>query len=212
MNTRKLLARLGPKTPQLIRTALTNGSDALTPQDIAAALGFVKVRPGRDLYEFLWVPNRASNPVLRNELEMKMANALMDEQRRREMAGLTKFPDPPATLCVTPDGRKSVLRFCIKVARCCLHEMVHRNDCPDCKGFGEVFIKAAGSGLVSKPCEKCTGSGTVPVGWLRRSRMMGVRNTTFKECVEQPYGWLLGYMREQEAQAAHEHWKAMCER
>lgn len=214
MNTRKLLARLGPKTPQLTRLMHGTGGfsspDSLSPQDIAAALGFIKTRPGRDLYEYLWVPNMNSNMARRSELTQAFAAELRDEQGRRVQAGSNRFPDPPAKLCMHSDGRKSIYRYCVRIAETCLTELTKRNDCPSCNGFGEVLDFFGDDPVRSiMSCPTCVGAGTVPFGKASRAKLIGVRREVFCSHVEASYVWLLGYMREQEVRAASEHWEAM---
>lgn len=208
MNTRKLLARLGPKTPQLTRLMHGSGgfssSDTITPQDIAAALGFIKTKPGRDLYEYLWIPNMDRNMTKRRDLTFAFASQLRDEQGRRVQDGFNKFPDPPAKLCMHSDGRKTIYRYCVRIAETCLTELTKRNDCPACNGYGEVFGK-----FVISECPTCFGSGTVPFSKASRAKMVGVRREVFCSHVEASYVWMLGYMREQEVKAASEHWEAL---
>lgn len=212
MNTRKLLARLGPKTPQLTR--IMNGAGgytsatALTPQDIAAALGFIRTRPGRELYEFLWIPNMMTNMARRTELTQAFAAVLRDEQNWRitNKCKAKPFPDPPAKLCMHADGRKTIYRYCVRIAETCLTELTKRNDCTSCKGFGEAFKPEART-IVE--CPVCFGSGTVPFGKGSRAKMVGVRREVFCSHVEPAYVWLLGFMRDQEVKAASEHWEAM---
>lgn len=212
MNTRKWLARLGPKTPQLTRIMHGSGGysdlDSLSPQDIAAALGFIKTRPGRDLYEFLWVPNACKDPVKRNALTVSFASALREEQNRRIHKGERKFPDPPAKLCLTPDGKNAIFRFALKVAACCLGELTNRNDCPTCKGFGQVVSKD-GVGVVFAECVGCYGCGTVAFSQAHRAKLLNIRKETYVDNVDEAYRWLLGYMRHQEMDAAEEHWRAL---
>lgn len=212
MNTRKWLARLGPKTPQLTRIMHGSGgysdSDSLTPQDIAAALGFIKTQPGRDLYEFLWVPNASKNAMKRNALTVAFASALREEQNRRIRKGERKFPDPPAKLCLSPDGKNTIFRFALKLAACCLNELTNRNDCPACKGFGQVVLKD-GVGINFADCLDCYGHGTVAFSQSHRAKLLNIRKETYASNVEEAYRWLLGYMRHQEMDAANEHWRAM---
>ncbi len=214
-NPRYMLTRLGPKTPNLMRFMHGGGGSSvgdLSPQDVAAALGFIQTRPGRDLYEYLWVPNAMSNQGRRNLLIREFAAALSREHLTRlenpNSRSRPRFPDPPASLCAGVGGIPNPMNYCYKVTEACLTELTKRNDGQRCKGFGEITEIRDGA-LVFTTCPECLGSGTAPFSQKQRAKMVGCRHMAYVNAVEPAYRWLLGYMREQEEAAAREHWRAL---
>lgn len=212
MNTRKMLARLGPKTPQLTRIMHGSGgsgssSDTLTPQDIAAAMGFIRNKLGGDLYGFLWIPNAINSPIKKASLILRFAKELRNEQLDRILTNKKPFANPIGKQTVV--DIYSII-YCQNIANACITELTKRNDCTKCFGYGEIlWQKEAGKAFTTIDCPSCTGTGTMAFSKENRAKLLGIRRQTFQDVVEEAYVWLLGYMREQEQLAASEHWEAL---
>lgn len=213
MNPRKILARLGPKSPALVRFMLFGTTcttkpttDILTDLDIAAALGGIQNPLARAIYEYLWAPGVAENKNKNLALLDNIAAALVREQAARK-AKDQPWPDLPASLCRPIPGITTPARCgAIRMAHAALMELTHRNSCQTCAGYGEQFDRTS---LKVVDCPSCFGTGVTKVGKKRRAANLGMTKPTYEKRVHLAYDWLVGYLRGLEAEAASEHWRAM---
>lgn len=212
MNPRKILARLGPKSPALVRFMLFGTTcttkpttDILTDLDIAAALGGIQNPLARAIYEHMWTPGVAENKVRYAKLVQDAAAAVVREQERRREHG-NPWPDLPKELCrPIPGLRAPALCAATRMAHTAITEIAGRNNCSTCAGYGEQFDRTS---LKVVDCPSCFGTGVTKVGKKRRARALGLSNFGYAKAHD-AYDWLVGYLRGLEAEAASEHWRAM---
>lgn len=197
MHIGKSLARLNPKTSQF--TMGSGGVPDLTPQDIAAALAFVKPGLGRELICRIWWPAGAAltaadldellmtaqlsewrsrmDKVL--DAQLVRAYAKNDSERSRASAAL----DRARALMwprLGPEARYAAIRLGV------LEEMSSSLLCKVCRGRGSVID---GEKIIN--CPTCDGSGHRTVSDRYRAKLIGRDVTTYKQTWAPVYEWTL---------------------
>jgi FAD/FMN-containing dehydrogenase len=199
MNPRRLLALLGPRSPSLTRLmhrefGMRGNASPTTPQDVAGALAWIKHPLAAQVYLLLWFPGFAERDALR--VAAQVGALLWREWQGRAARG--------AWACLPAKWGADPAAGCAVVARAVLFEMRHRQDCPQCAGYGMV---AVGDGVGR--CEPCAGQGFVPYPKKLRAKLVQLRRSVYLHQVEGPYAWLLTVVRELERTAASAHYDAL---
>lgn len=203
MHIGRLIARLNPTTVRFDIGA--GGIPELTAQDVAAALGMVRNKLGRELLCRLWWPDGAA--MTAHQLDSLLRDAQLKEWNRREASmyealGRVACHEGSASLreaerMYANAHAKRWPKWIAKiepleiapgyesVRRLVVEEIVHPRDCPPCHGRGHVMK----SGLLTE-CTRCEGLGIVKYGPTWRSRRMGVKESTYRQTWDGPYEWL----------------------
>lgn len=199
MNIRKLLARLNAKAPQY--TVGNGGIPEITPQDIAAALGMVEDRIGREIFCMAWWPDGAN--LTRKDLRDSLKNLLFDEYSVRYRAASADrlerhlFDKPQAQ-----DKRKAwpvqISRYG-EVADAVVLEICAPKICKQCGGRGEMTIE---SRIIS--CEACKGLGLLAASNAWRAQRIGVGETAYRLTWKPVYEWLYDRASRRESAAAQQ--------
>jgi len=212
------LAKLGPKT---IRFDIgTGGSPGLTPQDIAAALGMTPAGLGRDMLEFVWVPDVYTSKARREALMSRIAEAQLLEHNQREAevarslaqvvirgeAARHRYSDALAQRWPSLIAKAEPLVFAkgYEVIRLgVLEELRYPRQCPKCRGLNVLDRNG-----VSKTCVRCLGQGVVEYGNTCRAQRFDIQRSAYLKTWQGPYEWLLGRVREEMQEAIF----ALCRR
>ena len=217
MDVRKLLGRLNPRVAQY--EVGSGGAPEWTPQDIAAALGMVGDRLGREILCHTWWPDGAlrSHAQLLDDLRDLQLQEWTTRMRRLEAALLahhiaaeladgthgrmradvyrahSEVEDAKANCWpkIGPQSRYRAIRDGV------LAEMLDMHLCPGCGGTGESRIDA-----IVRVCVRCTGSGHAKVSDSDRAERLGCTRKTYTEAWAQPYEWLFAECAQAERRAA----------
>jgi hypothetical protein len=191
------------------------GAPALTPQDVAAAIGMVPEGIGRELLLYVYWPDGAAR---RKGLLMQLLqSAQLAEHNDREQAvhgtlfqaaistgpariratqahnaaQLARWPQ----LVVKTEPLKFAERYeLIRLA--VLEELAHPRACPECQGR-ELRDRHG----VEKTCARCMGRGVVEYGPTWRAKQLDMKRAAFLQRWESPYLWLLDLARSMLAEA-----------
>lgn len=211
MNPRKLLAQLGPRSLSLTRFMHRAYHRApVCPQDVAGALAWIRNPVAAELYMLLWVPGYDTRGGRGAKLADALGGMLWSEWQRRAAPGyrsgprLAPFPALPAKWAADPRAG------CVAVARAVLFELQHRQDCPDCLGYG-ITPRLAGDRLQLLRCEPCLGQGYVPYAKHLRAQLVRIRRAVYLHHVDPAYRWLFGVAWDLEQRAASAHYRALRE-
>lgn len=221
MNWRKLLAKLNPRSPSI---AIGNGGvPEFSAQDIAAALGMVRNRLGRELLCLVWWPDGAT--ITRNQLRTMALEAVLQEQARR-LADLTRAQSDVLMAeaqwaarnthtredharigrlrGILDDAKRrawpSVPDMYPRLVEAVLHEIATPNLCPECGGSGQI-VAANG---VPRMCITCDGHGVKPVSDRQRAALIGRDATHYLRAWAPVYEWMLGQCRDAEFEAGRQ--------
>ena len=210
-----LLARLNAKSMRY--DGVGGGRGDLSPQDIAAALSFVKPGLGRELLEHVWWPDGSRrrkfvlNDLLTDlqfseysRLEVAMYAALAGvavgptgEERKRAHAAYAK-----AHACRWPSWIKRLEPLELSegyglIRLAALEELSKPRSCSECDGRGEVPKRE-----LIVICARCKGAGRLPYGPTWRAAQLKMKEPSFKKTWERPYEWLFNRMADALAQAS----------
>jgi hypothetical protein len=206
----ELMARLNAKNVRF-DVGAGGGAPDLTPQDIAAALGFTPNGAGVELVVHVYWPDGAKRR--RDALLAMLTHAQLIEHNRREqdvsralqaVVISTPATKPGAThqysvahlarwpLWITKleplEVAEGYRHICLGV----LEELAHPRACPVCNGR-ELRTRRG----TKKTCERCFGYGKVSYGPSWRAKRLGMQRAAFVERWQAPYLWLLDYAREE---------------
>lgn len=199
MNIRKLLARLNAKSPQL--HIGSGGIPELTPQDIAAALGMVEDRIGREIFCMAWWPDGAN--LTRKDLRDGLKNLLFDEYRIRHHEAYADRLE--RHLLDKPQLRDKAKYWPVQVSRygqiadAVVLEICAPKICKQCGGRGEMIIE---SRVIS--CESCKGLGLLAASHAWRAERIGVGDTAYRDTWKPVYEWLYDRASRRESAAAQQ--------
>lgn len=206
------LAKLGPKTICFdidIDIGSGGGGSGLTPQDISAALGMTPPGLGRDMLEFVWLPDSFKPKARRqalmsrltesqllehNERERVVARALFQVAIRGESARHL-YNDALAQRWPSLVAKTDPLEFArgYEVIRLgVLEELRYPKQCPKCHGLEAEDSKGA-----VKTCARCFGQGVVEFGNTRRAQRFDIQRSAYIKTWQRPYEWLLDRVREE---------------
>lgn len=203
-----LMARLNPKNVRF--DVGLGGMPALTPQDVAAALGMVDDGLGREALMLVHWPDGAIRN--RQKLLSLMTAAQLCEYNRLERAAdaamarmATCDPSRQAreqSLFQRADRerwpawvtKREPLRMSEVYGRIRLgvsEELSKPRLCPQCGGR-ELRDRKGNP----RTCERCLGHGTVAHGPSWRAKRLGMTRAGFCQRWEQPYQWLFDTVRD----------------
>lgn len=215
-NVAKLLARLGPRAPNLVprkggrhveRWEIEDGSA------IAAALGMIAARgPGLAMAVMVlclrWWPDSMLGPETIRRRDARLSQAVrpammavhscVDEWLRRKIPVGTM---PPKIQRQVRDLMEQGLP-----AALVLDEYVTPNHCPRCHGYGEILRQVDEKGRPVAPaivaCPRCIGQGLIARSVTRRAKALKIRTTTFHRYMQPAHESALGMLRHMEYRAA----------
>jgi hypothetical protein len=184
----------------------SGGKGELSPQDIAAALAFVRNRLGRELICMVWWPDsmavtfRQLNAMLENEqrgewwkYEQQMLDAMLavashtggDSLRRAQRlyadAHAARWPHwvDSAELGTHSEGYER-LRLIV------LAELKAPNKCGKCGGHGSLQV-----GTVIKDCPVCDGTGRQTVSNRTRAALMDIDESAYRRKWQKVFEWTM---------------------
>ena len=217
MDVRKLLGRLNPRVAQY--EVGSGGAPEWTPQDIAAALGMVGDRLGREILCHTWWPDGAlrSHAQLLDDLRDLQLQEWTTRMRRLEAALLahhiaaeladgthgrmradvyrahSEVEDAKANCWpkIGPQSRYRAIRDGV------LAEMLDPHLCPRCGGCGEVMVDN-----VRRRCARCAGVGHSRVVDAERALRVGITRQVYLRVWSAPYEWLAQVCADAERRAA----------
>ena len=188
------LAMLNPAT---CRFDLGRGGiPALTPQDLAAAIGMTPDGLGRELLIASGWPDASDTRRI-----VGLACALAEVEMRRQVEertregmryALDRWHDGHRArpMQAIPGWPRTACERMPAIAVACAAEATQRALCPDCDGRGHRMLDA-----LSVPCTTCRASGIVPVSDRARARMIGIDESTYRrDGWALVYGWMLRTM------------------
>ncbi|WP_434031853.1 hypothetical protein [[Pseudomonas] boreopolis] len=218
-DVRELLARFGPRS---VRFDLGIRSDVVHAQlDVPGALAFVPpglgrevlecchcsdvVRPTRVLMDHVLIVvrkewARQADLVRDARLSLSLAevcagyHGVVTGEQRRELERAREAFEQAKAQC-WPKEFPSMLP---RVVLAALNEIKKRNGCPNCGARGEIRNSA---GVVIK-CEKCNGSGVIPVSDRARAEAIGRHVESYRRHWAPAYMWMLKTLSDAEAEAA----------
>ncbi|GLQ96454.1 hypothetical protein [Dyella mobilis] len=198
------MARLGPKMSQL--TIGSGGVPELSPQDIAAALGMVENRLGRELLCLMWWPDSMTvsikqiQDLLESEQraewwkgEQGMLDAMLavashtgGESLRRAQrmyadAHAARWPHwvDSAELGTHSEGYER-LRLIV------LAEIRAPSQCAACAGRKTVRV-----GAVIRDCEVCEGTGRQSISNRTRAALLKVNESVYRRSWQKVFEWTM---------------------
>ncbi|MDF4005299.1 hypothetical protein P3W33_18010 [Luteibacter sp. PPL552] len=212
------LAKLGPKTIRFDIGA--GGGPGLTSQDIAAALGMTPAGLGRDMLEFVWVPDSFKSKSRREALMSRLTEAQLLEHNERERvvaralfqvairgeSARHLYNEALAQRWPSLVAKAEPLEFArgYEVVRLgVLEELRYPRQCPKCHG-----LETEGSKDAVKTCPRCLGQGVVEFGNTRRAQRFDIQRSAYIKTWQEAYEWLLARAREEMYEAVSE----MCRR
>ncbi|WP_057921138.1 hypothetical protein [Lysobacter capsici] len=221
-DVRELLGRLNP-TNVKFDIGQGGGVPDLTPQDIAAALAFVPVGLGREVFARLWWPDGARLSPF--QLDRLMSNMVHTEaaRRRHHLAGLQTDLHmleeiqhvQRASTGETRDRIASMQRRIeeqkrkvwphspvvhVAIREAVLLEMARPNLCVTCAGWGMAF----GDDRIMAHCATCGGHRVVASSDRARAARIGRDESSYRASWKGLYEWLFGRVLDAEQDAARE--------
>lgn len=156
------------------------GVPALTPQDLAAAIGMTPSGLGRDLMIASgWPDATDENAIIRRVCELAAQEVQRQHEAVTRAAMRYALDNWHSKRAVQPGLPRKwpipAIERMPAIAKACMMEVVHRSLCPDCEGHGE---RMSGSLLV--PCATCRTTGVVPVSDRARAVMIGMDESTYR--------------------------------
>lgn len=172
------------------------GAPALTPQDLAAAIGMTPAGIGRELLIASGWPDAADKRRIVGlacaSAEVEMRRQIEERTREGMRYALDRWHDGHRARpmqAVTCWPRNACERMPV-IAVACAAEATQRMLCPDCDGHGHAM-----QGALSVPCTTCRASGIIPVSDRARARMIGIDESTYRrDGWALVYGWMLRTM------------------
>lgn len=211
MNPRKMLALLGPRSPQLTRLMHRSlGGETvrtpLSPVDVAHALAYIGNPLAVRVYQATWCPGWDLSPAmprLVEDLARMLLSETRDRERRRDRRRPPFPPCPKAWQAAPLDGLR-------KLVALALFELAHPGDCETCMGYGmTAHFDPEIKKLRADTCAVCEGRGYLPYPKHRRAALLHIRYKTYLDRLQAPYDWLLRELRHLERTAADAHYRAM---
>ncbi len=214
MHVGKLMARLNVKNVRF--DVGSGGIPELTPQDVAAALGYVEDGIGREMLCQVWWPDGAKLTE-RHLLEI-LAEAQRLEWQRREDAMLN------AMLAVAAHGNKAQMLYAkahgdrwprmawmeqgipvpaqgyTRVRRAVIDEMKGAGLCSGCNGRA---YRSNDTGALCL-CPLCLGSGHRPISERSRAEACGVSWMGYRKGWDRVYEWTMALCTESMRRASQQ--------
>lgn len=186
------MVRLQPSTCRF-DIARGGGTQDLTPQDVAAAIAFVRPGLGREMLILSGWPDAGD---MRQIIE-KLCRAGMAEIRRQQDAAaraalrhaLEMWHDKRSAATITAHGHwpKPVCERLPAIAAVAAQDAVNRHLCPACQGRGEVM-----SGSLLVPCTACRKTGNGRLSLRETAAEIGIDESTYRRGGWMPvYEWML---------------------
>lgn len=227
MNPRAALARLNPPIARY-GVPGANGPPILSPQDIAAALGMVREKLGREVMCHLYWP--AGAQITLGSLHDAIRVATSREIRARRDALAIAQADLVTLLDRLHDKRtqtpedermRGILKARVAVQRshqfplepqhyhvlreAVLSELRATNHCRACQGRGHSAHGEADQRI----CPDCGGKGRIPVSDRDRAKWIGRDESRYRRTWRPMYEWLFNHLSQCESTAARELWEAL---
>lgn len=217
---RRLMGRLNPATCRF--DIGRGGIPELTPQDIAAALGFVHDEFAREVFCSVWWPDgaRLTRDALLRMIAFRQRAEIDKQQRAIQVLRLDLHiaaDDAAARNYVTHNDRRTLdaLRSRVDSARAsawpanaeiyprirvaALNELVAPSHCGQCAGRGELVIAD-----VMRACPRCDGRGTISRTNVDRAAAIAVGYDTYRKHWRIVYDWTYALLRDAEARGIRE--------
>lgn len=218
MNWRKALARLNPASAKY--DVVRGGIPELTPQDIAAALGFVENNFGREIICHVYWPDGAA--LAEKELHEMLAFKMRDEMNRLSREAVIAKLDlhiaeenwaakinhydcerrELAQLRQRAHATKQAVwpwnaEIHVKIRDAVFSEIRYPNHCDKCQGKGHFENM---DGLVLD-CTRCEGHGVVAISDRQRADRIGRDESSYRENWKSVYEFAIGQIRDAEIEA-----------
>lgn len=207
------LARGMPSPARIEGVSPTRGGfnqDAITPQDIAGALAFIRDPLAREIFCSIWWPDGALRA--RAELERFLHDRLVREQGERARAlAIAKLElhlvqtnlDRYDTGKREEDGKRLLRPYqrardraqrrawpalspaYASIVSAVLVEIADPDHCAACAGRGFVMV-----GELAKRCGACVGEGTIATSDRERAESTGITLSAYQQRWKWPYEWL----------------------
>lgn len=200
----KHLLKLGPKTQSL--EFIEGSADALTPADVAGALGGVSTELRRQLLALLWWPEgfrpRIAYPILIKRLierwqrQQHKITAMQTEQRVASNTGdfvsalAIHIRIEEARDAAWPDPGETKYR---RLVQAVLEELVHADICLTCNGQGKMVIEDGK--IVKCPACKTRGRNLTRYSNGARAKAMKISRPVYQRNWSSVYEYLLNYTR-----------------
>lgn len=217
---RRLMGRLNPATCRF--DIGRGGIPELTPQDIAAALGFVRDEFAREVFCSVWWPDgaRLTRDALLRMIAFRQRAEIDKQQRAIQVLRLDLHiasDDAAARNYVTHNDRRTLdaLRSRVEAAKssawpanaevyprirvAALNELVEPAHCGECGGRGEMMV-----GEVVRTCHRCDGRGTISRSDVERAKSIAVGYDTYRKHWRIAYDWTYTLLRDAEARGIRE--------
>jgi hypothetical protein len=202
----ELLTRLNPKTARF--DIGSGGTQELSDQDIAAALGMVQNKLGGKVLMRMHCPGMLDW----RQLDLDVFDLVRSEYIRRENL---RINDQLRMMLSNGRGTLNVLRGSLNagiwpkfhadrymaLVRAVIQEIIHGDVCEVCKGKKKAQLEASGEVIV---CGHCKGTGIEPEPIRRRSKRMGLTHRAFTKAWTDVYRWVYSELMQAQITASSE--------
>jgi hypothetical protein len=222
MGARLLMARLGAQSVRW--DGIRGGGPEFTASDIAAALGMIEDEFSRELFCYLWWPDRAQSST--PDMARMLLHRVMKECKSRTMEAvvtrltytmaeleLTSSRTPSKAVATTLERHRALMEFANdrkwptprekyrQLVRGVLLEMANPGVCTRCHGSGQGVHQGQ-----HIQCPKCDGWGAVTPSDLARANRLQMTWHAYTKAWKTPYEWAVESCRD----AARSAERALC--